>query len=49
MPRDRVGVRSQRGCVGAGEGDILEDRMRAGFNSFVFTFRYWRTIAGSAD
>jgi hypothetical protein len=37
------------GCMGAGEGDIVRDRMTADFSSFVFTFRYWPTIAASAD
>jgi hypothetical protein len=37
------------GCVGAAGGYIVEGRMRAYFNRFGFTFRYWRTIAGSAD
>jgi hypothetical protein len=35
--------------MGAGEGYIVMDRMTADFSSFVFTFRYWRTIAASAD
>ena len=37
------------GCVGAREGYIVEFKMTANFSRFAFTYRYWRTIAGSAD
>jgi hypothetical protein len=37
------------GCAGAREGYMLKDKMTANFSRFSFTFRYWRTIAGSAD
>jgi hypothetical protein len=37
------------GLRGGGRGYILDGEMRANFSRFGFTFRYWRTIAGSAD
>jgi hypothetical protein len=36
------------GCAAAQERYIVDFKMTATF-SFVFTFRYWRTIAGSAE
>ena len=37
------------GCAVTGQSYILDFEMTANFSRFAFTFRYWRTIAGSAD
>jgi hypothetical protein len=37
------------GCAEVAEGYIVEDKMTANSSRFSFTYRYWRTIAGSAD
>jgi hypothetical protein len=39
----------QVGCMAAVGGYIVGNKMTANFSRFGFTFRYWRTIAGSAD
>jgi hypothetical protein len=44
-----AGLRVVCGCAGAAGGYIVEVEMRTYFSRFGFTFRYWRTIAGSAD
>jgi len=36
-------------CALPRERYIVEVRMTAYFSRFGFTYRYWRTIAGSAD
>ena len=36
-------------CAVAGRSYILGSKMTANFSRFAFTFRYWRSIADSAD
>jgi hypothetical protein len=45
---DSCAISGGRGCAAARERYIVDFKMTANF-SFVFTFRYWRTIAGSAE
>jgi hypothetical protein len=33
----------------AGKSLIMEYKMNANLSRFWFTFRYWRTVAGSAE
>jgi hypothetical protein len=37
------------GCAQPRESYIVDFKMTAHFSRFAFTFRYWRTIADSAD
>jgi hypothetical protein len=49
-PNDSSGFSAATGRLrSAGQSYILDFKMTANFSRFGFTFRYWRTIAGSAD